>query len=148
MGAAKPCAIPECPALTADGSLCPVHQHAALAKSVNFAVDRPCERCKRVITKDDWIENQARIEVIGGVMTHQFRHVGCRPPKASPRTQRKAVAELPFDALPDPDPEPDPAPRNTRFEIPAGHASWVNPDGTRGERVVGAHSIDLNWPWL
>jgi len=114
---------------------------------VNFAVGPLCERCHRVIAKDDWIDRQAEVEVIAGVMIHRFRHVGCRPPKATQKTLRKTAPALPFETdAPDPGP-PDPA-RPTRFEVPGAYRTWVDQAGGRHAAHVGAHSIDLAWPWL
>ena len=93
------CLVPECPALTARGGRCAIHEHAALAKVVPLSVGTKCEVCRRRIASDDWIDSQARIEMIAGVMTHRYRHVGCQPPKATRRTLRKMATRLPLDGV-------------------------------------------------
>jgi hypothetical protein len=35
----------------------------------------------------------------------------------------------------------------TRFDIPAGTASWVDSAGALCRAQIGAHCVDVAWPW-
>jgi len=97
MAVATPCAVPECPALATNGGRCPVHQKSILAAHLALAIGRPCEVCRRAIQRDDWVDMRTTLETIGGVLIQRFRHVGCRPPKATAKSLRKVIPPLPFD---------------------------------------------------
>ena len=139
----------ECPALSTSGGLCPIHQHAALAFQVNFAVGAKCETCQRVIVREDWVDSAADDR------SGRRHHAASLSSRWLPRrramfkTQKKQIAELPFDAVEEASPQPAirPPPGPTRFEIPASRATWRDKNGVVWERVLGAHSVDLAWPW-